>query len=158
MLKKVFFGFLALLAVAQFIRPSTTNPAVNASLDIQQVSGAPSDVMQIMKTACYDCHSFETRYPWYSKVAPVSWWVANHINEGREHVNFSEFGKLNAEDRSEVFEESAETLQEGEMPLSSYTWFGMHPEAKLSDSDRNKLIAWFNAQSGEGGGEERDDK
>ncbi|MCC7245240.1 MAG: heme-binding domain-containing protein [Saprospiraceae bacterium] len=158
MLKKVFFGFLGLLAVAQFIRPSITNPAVNASLDFQQVSGAPSDVMQIMKTACYDCHSFETRYPWYSKVAPVSWWVANHINEGREHVNFSEFGKLNAEDRSEVFEESAETLQEGEMPLSSYTWFGMHPEAKLSDSDRNKLIAWFNAQSGEGGGEERDDK
>ena len=108
----------------------------------------PAEVQTLLEAACYDCHSNETKYPWYSQVAPVSWFVADHIQEGREALNFSTFGNLSANDRSEVMEESAENIQEGEMPLESYVW--MHPEAKLSAAQRETLIQWFSANGGAG--------
>ena len=83
---------VALLAI-QFIQPDIRNPPVVAAMDIQQVANPPADVKAVLKAACYDCHSNETRYPWYSRVAPVSWWVANHVDEGRSVLNFSEFDK-----------------------------------------------------------------
>lgn len=163
----------ALLAI-QLFRPDTTNPAVDPALDIKQVVQVPAEVQSLLKDACYDCHSNETQYPWYSQVAPVSWFVVNHIREGREALNFSTFGNLSAEDRAEAMEESAENIQEGEMPLESYVW--MHPEAKLSDAQRTTLYQWFNAngeneneagvstnkketvaESNEGAGEDDDD-
>ncbi|MCK6695461.1 MAG: heme-binding domain-containing protein [Thermoanaerobaculia bacterium] len=159
-MKKIFWlALLGALLAIQLIRPDMTNPPVNQAQDFRQVMQTPAGVQSILEAACYDCHSNETQYPWYSQVAPVSWWVADHINEGREALNFSTFGALNAEDRAEALEESAEKVQEGEMPLDSYTW--MHPEAKLSAAQRDVLIKWLNANSGEGaekGGEEADTK
>lgn len=97
-----------------------------------------------MQRACYDCHSNRTVWPWYSKVAPVSWWVINHVNDGRRHLNFSEWQPLPAEKRREQLGEILEEVEEGEMPLASYV-LG-HPEARLSQADLQALREWINTQ------------
>lgn len=154
-MKKIFwFAALATLIAIQLIRPDTTVIPADPAQDFRQVANPPAEVRAILETACYDCHSNETKYPWYSQVAPVSWWVASHVNEGREALNFSTFGALSTGDRAEALEESAEKIQEGEMPLPSYTWLGMHPEAKLTAVQRDLLTGWLNANGGEGGKEQ----
>jgi len=92
--------------------------------------------------ACFDCHSNETRWPWYSHVAPVSWLVQKDIEEGREHLNFQEFDR-----RQKNATEAADELEDGKMPLKSYRW--MHGEARLSDADKNALIEGLRATFGE---------
>ena len=151
MFKKFLWVLAGMLLLAQFVRPSQENPAVDVAADFQNVSNPPVEVLSILKDACYDCHSFETTYPWYAEMSPVSWWLANHIQEGREHLNFSTFGRLAPGERSEQLGEAAEAVQEAEMPLPSYTWLGLHPDAKLSESQRNTLVQWLNANGGEGG-------
>jgi len=134
---------LGAFVAIQFIRPDLSNPPVDPALDIQQVLQAPTEVHAILQGACYDCHSNETKYPWYSQVAPVSWWLADHIQEGREHLNFSTIGSLPAKERAEVLGEAAEEVQEGEMPLNSYTW--THPAARLNATQRDLVLTWLNA-------------
>lgn len=140
---------LGILLAIQIFRPDMTNPKSDPGLDINQVLNPPQEVYQTLKTACYDCHSNETEYPWYSQIAPVSWWIVDHIQEGREHLNFSTLGSLSAEDRSEMLEEAAEAVQEGEMPLKSYTW--VHPAAKLDIKSKDLLLNWLNTTSQEAG-------
>jgi hypothetical protein len=160
MFKKVMWILGGMFVLAQFVRPGRETPAVDPALDFQRVANPPAEVQTILKNACYDCHSYETRYPWYAQIAPVSWFLADHINEGRDHLNFSTFGQLAAGDRAEALGEAAETIQEGEMPLPSYTWLGLHPEAKLSQDQQNLLLGWLQANGGEGrgaGGSDDDD-
>jgi len=151
MKKKILFVLGGLLLVIQFFRPDTSVPNVYPSRDIRNMLQPPADVTSILETACYDCHSYETRYPWYNQIAPVSWWLANHVREGREHLNFNTFGTLPAEDRAHALEEIVETVEKGEMPLDSYTW--THADARLSDAQRATLVAWA---KGAGGGEVED--
>jgi hypothetical protein len=94
-----------------------------------------------MKTTCYDCHSEETKTPWYAQVAPFSWWINDHINEGKEHLNFSAFGTYSAKKAAHKMEECYEELEKGEMPLTSYTI--THADARLSDEQKATLINWF---------------
>lgn len=141
MIRKLLWALAALLVPAQFFRIDKTVPAVEPAMDFSRVAQPPAEVMHLLKTSCYDCHSYETRYPWYAEVAPVSWWLKNHVNEGREHLNFSEFGNLSDRDKLEAFEECAEALRAGEMPLGSYTW--LHGEARLSAAQREQLATWF---------------
>lgn len=146
MLKKVIGGLGLLFILIQFIRPNQTNPVTNTQLDYRTVTNPPEEIKGLLKAACYDCHSNETVYPWYSQFAPVSWWLSAHVREGREHLNFSTFGQLPANNQAEALEEVAEVIQEGEMPLASYTW--THPEARLSPEQKNSLAAWFNQSGG----------
>ena len=155
MLKKIAWVLLVLFLIAQVIRPDQKNPAVVPAYDFKNVANPPTEVLDLLRAAYYDCHSIETRYPWYSQISPVSWWLANHVQEGREHLNFSEYGKLSVGDQAEVLGEAAEAVQEGEMPMASYTWIGMHPEAKLSSAQRNALITWLDANGGEKQGGEK---
>jgi hypothetical protein len=143
MLKKILGALLLALLLIQFIRPSQDNPPTDQAQSFQQVANPPAEVVNVLKSACYDCHSNETVYPWYSQIAPFSWWLANHINEGREHLNFSTYGQISAEDKGKVMEEIAEVIQKNEMPLASYTW--LHPEAKLSEAQKNMLMQWANS-------------
>lgn len=152
MLKKIVLIAAGLFLLIQLIRPGRQTPARDFAADFEQVAAPPAGVLQSLKKACYDCHSYETVYPWYANVAPLSWWVNQHITEGREHLNFSIFGKISPADRAEALEESAEALQEDEMPLPSYTWLGMHPEARLSPAEKADLLAWLTANGGEGNG------
>lgn len=146
------YGLGVVLVLIQFFRIDKSVPAVNPQDDFLTQMQAPAEVAQLVRSACYDCHSYETKYPWYSNVAPVSWWVKNHINEGREHLNYALYGTWSAKKQAHKVEESIEAIRDGWMPLDSYTW--NHPEAKLSDGQRAMLVNWFSglgiAEGGEG--------
>ena len=140
MKKKIVTVLVVVLVIIQFFRIDKVNPSYSASNDLIVVSSPSSEVEQILKQSCYDCHSFETKYPWYTNVAPVSWWIKDHINEGREELNFSEWATYSEKRKKHKLEEFVEMIEEDEMPLSSYTWG--HPEASLSEEQKQTLIDW----------------
>ncbi|MBK7873679.1 MAG: heme-binding domain-containing protein [Saprospiraceae bacterium] len=146
-IKIILIGLLVLFIGMQFIRPSHQNPPVDPQQDFLAIAQPSAEISTMLKNACYDCHSHETKYPWYSNVAPVCWILQNHIIEGREHLNFSKWGTPEAfgEEPEEAFEEIIEVIQKGEMPLWDYKM--MHPEARLSEADKNQLINWVENQS-----------
>ncbi|MBK8554629.1 MAG: heme-binding domain-containing protein [Lewinellaceae bacterium] len=141
---------IIILLGIQLIPGNISNPPFDPVQDVAVVTAVPAEVQTILKAACYDCHSNEVKSPWYAHVAPVSWWIGNHIIEGREALNFSTFGALQPKDRSEAMEEAAEKVREGEMPLNSYVW--IHSEARLSQAQRNTLLSWLDSQNAEAGG------
>ena len=141
MIRKILFALAGILVLIQFFRIDKSAPPVDATQDFRNVARPSAAVLAIMEPACYDCHSYETRYPWYAEIAPVSWWLKNHLNEAREHLNFSTFGQLSDPDQLHAFEEMVETIEEGEMPLSSYTW--PHADARLTDAQRAELMRWI---------------
>jgi len=141
------------LVIIQFIPLEGREKApLSPGNDITQVLPIPDETEMILRDACYDCHSDEVRYPWYAKVAPLSWWIQHHVNEGREHLNFSRFGELGMSKRDHKLEESIEMVKKEEMPLSSYTI--MHPEAKLSMAQRVALTDFFSSGMAGVGGED----
>ncbi len=140
-MKKTLVIIVLVLVAIQFIRIDKTNLPVDPKQDYVNVTQAPEDVKVILKKACYDCHSNEVKYPWYTNIAPISWYVKGHINEGREHVNFSEFGKYNKYQKEHILGDLPETIQKGNMPLDSYLW--IHKEAALSQKDQKVLTEWF---------------
>jgi cytochrome c551/c552 len=129
-------GAVALLALAQLIPVGHTNPPAAGEID------APPDVSAILHRACYDCHSNETVWPWYSHVAPVSWLVASDVSEGRENVNFSEWGKLTAAQRTKKQRKAGHEVSGGDMP--EWYYVPMHSRARLSDADRKVIETWAN--------------
>jgi hypothetical protein len=122
-----------LLAV-QFVPVNRANPPVGQELI------APGEVISVLRRSCYDCHSNETTWPWYSRVAPVSWLIAKDVREGREAVNYSTWGGYTAEERAEKQAETWEEVEEGEMPIGTYIL--VHPRARLSEQDRAVLRSW----------------
>jgi hypothetical protein len=118
----------------QFIPVPRTNP------DDRRGPGAPPDVEAVLRRACYDCHSHETVWPWYSRVAPVSWLVAWDVYEAREHLNLSTLQDISAETQAEVRAAAIEEVEEGQMPL----WYYLlaHPEARISEEDLEVLRSW----------------
>ncbi len=131
-----------LLISIQLIRISKSNPPVEKEKDFLVISQAPIEIQNIIKSSCYDCHSNTTEYPWYTNLAPVSWWIKHHINEGREHLNFSEWANYTDKKADHKLEECIEMIEEGEMPMSSYTF--IHKESKLNAEQKLILINWFN--------------
>ena len=141
MIKKILFTAIAIFAAIQFIRVDKTNPVSLPEKDFINVTQPSKEVADLLKTSCYDCHSNETKYPWYFNVAPVSWWLKNHINEGREELNFSLWADFDAKRKDKKLEESVELINEGEMPMFSYTL--AHQEAKLSATKQKTLNNFF---------------
>lgn len=144
MIKRIIIGLVALLVIIQFFRIDKTNPAIVQENDFISQLNPPENIKQLLKTSCYDCHSDESTYPWYTNVAPISWWVKQHINEAREELNFSEWGTFTAKRKKHKLEEIYEEVGEGEMPLKSYLI--VHSEAKLTTEQKNELVAWFKAE------------
>lgn len=134
MMRRVLLGVVVLLVGIQLIRPEKTNPPVSRDVD------APAEVKLLLQRACYDCHSNETKWPWYSNVAPVSWLVAHDVDEGRRELNFSEWDKYDDKRRAHKLEETEEMIERGEMPIGIYVV--MHAEAKLTDAEKKSLISW----------------
>lgn len=132
---------LALLGLSQFIKIDKTNPTVVNSEDFITAESPANTIAERLKSTCYDCHSNETRYPWYTDVAPVSWWVKKHINAGRKHLNFSVWGQYESEKKAHKMEEAIEYTHKKWMPLGSYKW--MHPEAKMTAEQRSELVEYF---------------
>lgn len=133
---------LALLG-AQFIRPARTNPASDPALSIYTQMEVPAQVRAILERSCRDCHTNDTRWPWYSHVAPASWLVVDDVNHARRHLNFSEWGRMSRSDARDALEEICEVAEKGEMPLPSYLL--LHREARLSPADVETLCAWSEA-------------
>lgn len=120
--------------VIQFFQPDRSNPPVRAEI------AAPPEVKAVLRRACYDCHSNETVWPWYSYVNPMGWFMGGHVTEGREHLNLSEWEQLNAQERYHMKQEILEVLENESMPLPSYLL--LHGDAELSSEDRGVLKRW----------------
>jgi len=130
--------------VAQFFGPARTNPPAEASQSIESRLQVTPEVSAILDRSCNDCHSNKTRWPWYAHVAPVSWFVIDHVNEGRENVNFSEWSQYTPQNADGVLRQICREVRSGMMPLSSYT--PLHPGSELSTEDRQKICAWTDAE------------
>ncbi|MGB5318686.1 heme-binding domain-containing protein, partial [Eudoraea sp.] len=139
MIKKILIAVVAILVLIQFIRPEK-NVSNDNTYDISKKYDIPADVDNLLKVSCNDCHSNNTIYPWYANVQPVAWWINDHIEDGKGHLNFSEFTKMPIAIQNHKLEETIEMVEDHEMPLASYTNFGLHSEANLSDEDRKKII------------------
>lgn len=141
MLKKILIGIAVVLIVIQFFPPKKNTSDVIPATDFIVMNQPPGEVAGILKTSCYDCHSNNTEYPWYNKIVPVSYFLANHVNEGKEHLNFSEWGSYNTHRQEHALEEISEEVEERHMPLTSY--ISMHKEAALSDDKIKLLNDWI---------------
>lgn len=135
--KALIVGILLVLGI-QLIPVPRENPEAVAPITV------PDDVRMVLENSCYDCHSNLTEWPWYSRVAPVSWLVYKDVKKGRDELNFSEWGEYSDRRRDHKLEEVEEKVSEGEMPLKVY--LPLHPEARLSDADRQTLIEWSRAE------------
>jgi hypothetical protein len=142
MKRKIFIALAAILLIIQFIRPAK-NISQDTSKDISKSFSVPADVSNLLQTACNDCHSNNTHYPWYSYIQPVYWWLDHHIDEGKGHLNFSEFSTYSLRRQYHKFEEIQEMVKDGEMPLSSYTI--THRDAILSDAQKASITQWAGA-------------
>ncbi len=132
-------GLVVLLVVIQFVRIDKTVPEYSSDEDIINIMQPSDEVVALLKSSCYDCHSNEVEYPWYSNVAPISWVVEHHIDEAREHLNFSTWGRYDTKQQLHKLEESFEEMEEGEMPLTGYAKI----HGTLSEADRELLEDWF---------------
>ena len=143
MLKKILIGFLVVFVILQFIRPARNESATPSANDISTAYNVPENVQVVLKKACYDCHSNNTHYPWYINIQPVGLWMQNHVNEGKDELNFSEFASYKPKRKAHKMEEVVEQIEAGEMPLSSYTI--IHKEAVLNSEEKRLLIDWAKA-------------
>lgn len=140
MIKKILLVLLALVIVGQFIRPAKNVAAGAGPNDISTKHPVPADVAALLQRACYDCHSNNTKYPWYAEVQPAGWWLAEHVNDGKRHLNFSEFAAYPAKRAKTKAGEIVDEIEEKKMPLKSYTL--LHPEARLTPEEIKLITAW----------------
>jgi hypothetical protein len=140
MLKKVLLVLLVAFIVIQFIRPAKNQAAGVSANDISKHVEVPANVAKILERSCYDCHSNNTSYPWYSNIQPVAWWLNDHVVEGKAELNFSEFGSYKPKKQAHKMEEVAEMLEADEMPLKSYTL--IHTNAVLNAEEKAAVITW----------------
>ncbi len=141
MIKKIIF-FLGIVFIAiQFYPRNNNNISKNNNTHTLALSETTSDsLLQILKTSCYDCHSNNSVYPWYSNIQPFSWWLNHHIYEGKESLNFDEWATYTLKEKKHVLHEIEEQIEEGEMPLKSYTW--IHKNAVLTEQQKKLIYDW----------------
>jgi hypothetical protein len=149
-IKRIAIGLLLVFVGIQFIQPDKNNQSMDMTNDISKVVTVPDSVHALLKVSCYDCHSNFTNYPWYSNIQPVGWWLKDHIDEGKQSLNFSEFAALKPQPggrystpqalQDHKLEEVAEMVEEGEMPLQSYTI--IHRDSKLTDAQKKMITDW----------------
>ncbi len=138
--KRFFLLLLAAFIIIQFFRPAKNVSAALSVNDITTKYTVPQNVQAILKTSCYDCHSNNTVYPWYSNIQPVAWWLADHIKEGKKELNFSEFASYRISRQYRKLEEINEEVKDNKMPLESYTL--IHGDAKLNEEQKLSLANW----------------
>jgi Haem-binding domain len=144
-LKWTAIGLAVIFAALQFIRPARTNPPVDEARTILAHTRITPEVARILDRSCNDCHSNQTRWPWYSNIAPVSWFVVNHVNVGRREMNFSDWAQYDTEHQQGLLKDICGEVKDGHMPLPSY--LRLHQEARLSSEDVRMLCDWANLES-----------
>jgi cytochrome c553 len=144
MLKKIIILVFIVLVIIQFFRPDKNISSKTPNTDFLVSTQAPETIAAMINTSCYDCHSNNTNYPWYAEVAPISWMIANHVEEGKEELNFSEWSTFSEKRKKKKIKEMIDELEEKEMPLAGYLL--MHSEAKLSEAQTEELLTWIKSQ------------
>jgi len=145
-LKGVAVSLALLLAASQFVRPARTNPPEEPGRALEQHVAVPPEVAEVLGRACADCHSHRTEWPWYSNVAPVSWFVIDHVNHGRRHLNFSDWARYEPRESADLLSHICHEARVGTMPLDSYTL--LHPRARLTPRDVQTLCDWAERNRG----------
>lgn len=140
LLKKILIALFIVFVAIQFIQPAHNKSNRILATDISGVVKIPDSVQTLLKNACYDCHSNNTNYPWYSNIQPMGWLLARHIKNGKMDLNFSEFGVYSIRRQQSKLKSIGSQITDGEMPLSSYKW--MHPKARLSAGEKTLIVAW----------------
>ncbi|WMX12946.1 MULTISPECIES: heme-binding domain-containing protein [unclassified Aureispira] len=143
--KKILIGIGLLLIAMQFFQIDKSPIMIDNRVTFATNEKPPQDVLAQLKSSCYDCHSNETKYPWYTYVAPVSFWIRGHIKNARKALNFSTWTIMSKEDRRHALRECAEEIEEGHMPPKGY--YRMHGDAYLDDAKKVLLQDWFEQQS-----------
>lgn len=138
--KKIALVLLVVLVGMQFYRPEKNQVEGDYVVAFEAETQPSAEVKEILRSACYDCHSDHTQYPWYNNVAPISYWLADHIKEGKEHLNFSDWENYTAKKKDHKLEEVVEEVKKGGMPLKEYTW--THGDARLTQEQIIALVTW----------------
>lgn len=138
--KKTLLAVIAVLIAVQFIQPAHNTSGQILTTDITKMVSIPDKVLAVFKNACYDCHSNNTRYPWYVYIQPMGWMMAKHVKDGKNNLNFSEFGTYSKRKQANKLRSIGHCIQEGSMPLSSYTM--IHTDARLSNEDKKMIMDW----------------
>ncbi|MFT5103214.1 MAG: hypothetical protein ACI86C_000866 [Candidatus Latescibacterota bacterium] len=135
-----YLAILGLLAfvVVQFIRPDKNSEGYETVMTFESETKPSKQLAAVLKENCYDCHSGQTRYPWYSEIAPASYWLSDHIKDGKKHFNVSEWEGYSLKKKEHKLEELIEMVEEGEMPLDSYTWI----HGYLEENDKELMLQW----------------
>jgi hypothetical protein len=141
--KRLGLGLLGLLATSQLVRPARTNPPIDPQKTLAATAHPPATLIATLDRACGDCHTNRTRWPWYTNVAPLSWWIIDHVNEGRRRVSFSNWGDYDTPRRLKELDEICRRVERDNMPLQSYLL--VHRDAELSDQDRRAICGWTRA-------------
>lgn len=139
--KKVLLFLLIVCVAIQFYRPNKNSQKQDTLDDFLIAEKAPKQVRALIKESCYDCHSNQTNYLWFDNIAPVAWYVDNHIKEGKEHLNFSNWSTLDSRDKAGRISEIAVNIVENKMPLPSY--IKLHSEAKLDEEQKQVILNWL---------------
>jgi len=139
--KKLGVLILIIVVVIQFVQPMRNTSDDLEENDISKVYPIPQELHAMLKQKCYDCHSNNTRYPWYVNVQPIGWWLAAHVHDGKQELNFSEFKTYPTERAAHKLEEIGEVTRDGSMPIKAYTLF--HEDAALTQADKQAIFDWL---------------
>ncbi len=143
MIRMILKVLLVALIVIQFIHPKKNKATGPQPNHIGNSFTIPTDVKTILAKACYDCHSNNTRYPWYATFQPVHWWLNDHVKNGKKSMNYDEYTHKSLRYQYHKMEETVEMVEDGFMPLDTYTW--IHKDARLTSEEKNKIIGWAQA-------------
>lgn len=138
LIKTILVLALLVLIVMQFFRPERNDGGYETVIAFEEETKPTPQVASILKTQCYDCHSDQTQYPWYAEVSPISWWLRDHIDHGKSHFDVSSWEEYSVKKKDHKLEELIEMVEDGEMPLDSYTWI----HGDLAPEDKKALLQW----------------
>jgi len=142
LLKKIGLFLLLVFIVAQFFSPEKNQGNTEDLTAFLNETKPSPEVKTILETTCFDCHSSNTKYPWYDKITPINFWLNEHVEDGKKHLDFSKWSDYSIKRKDHKFEEIAEEVEEKKMPLPSYTW--THGDANLSDAQIKAVVDWVN--------------
>lgn len=131
---------MIIFVIAQFFGPEKNDGNLDSITTFIAETDPPTDVLRVLETACYDCHSSKTKYPWYNNITPVNFWLAEHVKDGKKHFNFSTWSAYSLKKKEHKMEELHEEVAEKKMPLDSYTW--THADANLTKEQIAAVVAW----------------
>lgn len=141
MAKKILIGLLVIVLLMQIMQPTQNQAEGISENDISKTYAIPTGVHETFVKKCYDCHSNNTQYPWYVHIQPIGWWMASHIKEGKDELDFSEFKTYTAKRANHKLEEISEQIAEGHMPINSYLW--LHPDSKVTPDELKAINGWI---------------